>query len=265
MQPTGSLTRFYSHHVTNQSTKRPPLLLGIIVTLVIKWIHILLQNKIKMSTTDTRVFWCLSSLTFLKTLTLISLLVYIKVLGLEIDIGKDPSYTHCITSNEPLQLLNPFLEELGSDYEAPNNDPNFISFEWAILKPGQGSRDILRITREPEVLKPGYRVYKLWSLQINNVEADDTATYIARLTVVGPKKIINFNLTVAKAPALKSDKITVTKQQNEVAGTVTYKCGQIADLGTPPIIFYWKSVKDGSILPADYKDGFLTITLSDNE
>ncbi|CAL1529318.1 unnamed protein product [Lymnaea stagnalis] len=217
-----------------------------------------------MSTPDTRVFWWLSS-TFLKTLILISLLVYCKVLGLEIDIGKDPLYTHCISSNEPLQLLNPFLEELGSNYEAAYNNPNFISMEWAIRKPGQGDVDILRITREPEVLKPGYTVYKLWSLQINNVEADDTATYIARLTVVGPKKIINFNFTVAKTPALKSDKITVTKQQNEAAGTVTYKCGQIADLGTPPINFYWKSVKNGSILPAEYKDGFLTITLPESE
>ncbi|CAG5125962.1 unnamed protein product, partial [Candidula unifasciata] len=170
-------------------------------------------------------------------------------------------HVQCLTTNEPIQIKDPFSRSYF-------DDEKLISMEWYQYK-DNGTQEtmlleFLRNKPAEQKARPKFTVFEFWGLQINNVEVTDSAEYSAKFIHLSQDDVRRVNVVVARPPALASERLSLTRKVNQNDKSVTLSCGQLSDLGSPPINILLKA-ENGTVLPTVYSNGAVEIVVSSNE
>ncbi|RUS70919.1 hypothetical protein EGW08_021321, partial [Elysia chlorotica] len=103
--------------------------------------------------------------------------------------GKEYARVHCISSNKPLQLANPFKE---SWYDKPD----FYTLEWSFIGFGSGKKQVLMDMRanKPKYLRTTrWKIFGDVGIQVREPTFSDSGMYRAEIVrkFYGYKKVKN--------------------------------------------------------------------------
>ncbi|XP_059154276.1 uncharacterized protein LOC131939793 isoform X2 [Physella acuta] len=156
--------------------------------------------------------------------------------------------THCLSFGGTLVIENPYSEYIRS--------PDLVIIS---LYSNKSQTSLFDITEGSNTtsMPSKYALTSSGHFLIKNVDLTDSAIYETRLFATSlPENTRKtpFNVVVAKAPTLKSEKLSVTTQKNDI-DSVTFSCGEFSDLGSPAVSVNWK-ISDGSKPTSVYTNGF---------